>query len=188
LIVMVRTGLGRAALLLAVAASTAACNLSGSSGGGPQPTITTTHTHQTVVIVKRHQVLNVGDTAELGTPGQAAAATMTVGKPKISTKALSSYAYAPEYGYYVTFPITIVDTGQQTIVINRLDFWVDTPGLGRENNNGGHAPFSGAHTQLDTTPLSPGDRVHNYLTFDVSHPTGTFVYGPNHRLSVSWRF
>ncbi|HEX3705282.1 MAG TPA: hypothetical protein VHV76_01505 [Mycobacteriales bacterium] len=176
--------------LLAVMAMTAACSPFSSSSPKSDPTVTTTTTNRPppVVITKTTHTVKAGTTVQLGTAGQGAAELMKVGKPKLSRKAISSYAYGPEYGYYVTFPIKIFNDGKTPLLVERLDFWVDTAHMKKVNTNGGNSPESGAHTQLDTTELTTGQSVSNYLTFDVSTPHGRFVFGPGHKLSVAWSF
>jgi hypothetical protein len=107
----------------------------------------------------------------------------------VSTKALSaSYGDPPRYGSYVTFHLVIANTGRVPVEIDRLDFWVATPGRARTTTDEGNAPFSGSPHQLDTTQLAPGRSLRNDLTFDVAHPAGTLYYGTAGRRELAWTF
>lgn len=120
---------------------------------------------------------------------QRAALRLSVGLPTTSTTALSSgYGDPPRNGYYVTFPITIVNTGRVPIAVRRLDFWVATPGVPRTTTDRGNAPFSGSTRQLDSTELGPRQRLANNLTFDVAQPRGTLFYGSAGRPQLAWTF
>jgi hypothetical protein len=176
-------------LLAVVAVSVAGCN-GGSGAKGAGPTVTTTTTHKSVVVINKHtNTVKAGTTVQIGVPKRGAAALINIGKPTVSRNRLSkSYGYAPAHGYYVTFPVKILNDGVNPLLIDRLDFWVNIAGEGKINTNDGNSPYSGAKTQLDTTELTTGQPVSNYLTFDVSRPHGTFVYGPGHKTSVKWTF
>lgn len=187
-------GLG-AAGIVAVLALTAACGPAGSSAKeSPGPTVTTTTTTRTtsgpkINVITGHRVLRIGQVAQLGTAGHGAAALIKIGKPKVSRTRLSrSYGYAPAHGYYVNFPIKVYNDGTKPLLVDRLDFWVVTPGQGKVNTNQGNSPFSGASQQLDTTELEKGQGVSNFLAFDVSSTHGRFSYGPRGKVSVSWRY
>jgi hypothetical protein len=184
------TGVARRLRALGLVAALTLLAACGPSHGKADPTITTTSTRTSspVIITKTTHTVKAGTTVQIGTAGQGAAELMKIGKPKVTRKAISSYAYAPEYGYYVTFPVKIFNDGKAPLLVERLDFWVNTPRMKNVNTNGGHSPFSGAHTQLDTTELTTGQSVSNYLTFDVSDPHGKFIYGPGHKTSVAWTF
>ena len=181
----------RAVGAIAALALVAACGGGSSSGGKPvgggkghpkpKPSV--------VVITKTTHTVPIGQTVQIGTAGQGVAALMKMGKPDVSRNRLSkTYGYPPARGYYVTFPVKILNDGKSSLVIDRLDFYVVIPGHGKTNNNGGNAPYSGAKLQLDTTPLATGESVSNVLTFDVSVPHGKFVYGPGGKVSVAWKF
>jgi hypothetical protein len=181
----------RVAGLLVVCALTAACNPF-SNSSKPGPTVTTTSTHHTkttIIVVKGFRTLRIGQAAQLGTAGQAAAELIKIGKPSVSRTRLSSYADDPEHGYFITFPIKIYNDGTAPLLVNRLDVWVKVPGQGVVNNNGGAAPFSGAPRQLDTTELEGGQGVSNVMTFDVSSTHGTFFYGPGGKhAELAWKY
>ena len=183
----------RAAVAVAALSLVAACG--GSSSDGLDG-LKVKPTHSKPVVVKpgphfyqKGHPLRLGQVAQIGVGGKGAAALIKVGKPKVSRTRLSpSYGDSPVHGYFVNFPIKILNIGQRPILVNRLDFWVKTPGLGKVNTNEGAAPYSGAPEQLDTTELEKGQGVSNFLAFDVSTPHGKFVYGPGGKVSVAWRF
>jgi hypothetical protein len=170
----------------------------GSSSPQSQPTVQQTITKTaapkpTKTVVRSFQLLRVGASETLQSKSGAAMFIQASG-PSVSTNRLSkTYGYVPSHGYYVTFKIKIKDVGSTPIVIQRLDFWLKTPGLGKITTNDGTAPVSGSPRQLDTTELTPGktivSTVSNNLTFDVSHPSGTLYYGPGGKKpTVAWRF
>ena len=184
----------RAAGLLAALALVAGCGSGGSTGQPGPTTTTTTTTHTTssprIKVVTGHHVLHIGQVAQIGAAGGSAAALIKIGRPRVSRTRLSAgYGYAPAHGYYVNFPIKVYNDGKKPLLVDRLDFWVITPGLGKVNTNQGNSPFSGASRQLDTTELESGQGVSNFLAFDVSTTHGRFVYGPGgKKVSVSWRY
>ncbi|HWB65695.1 MAG TPA: hypothetical protein VG708_02550 [Mycobacteriales bacterium] len=186
----------RAVRWLAVAAGTIALTATACTHTkvtpGPTTTVTTkvTKPGPTKTRIRNYPVLAIGKGATLTASSGGAALSITAGKPSLSTTRLSSsYGYGPEHGHYVTFPLTISDTGRTLIVIERLDFYVEIQGQGKVTTDDGAAPFSGAPTQLDTTQLSPGQRLSNKkLTFDVSHTHGTLYYAPGGHRSIAWRF
>jgi hypothetical protein len=157
----------------------------------PLPGKTVTHTpgpQPTTTRIKGHPTFQAGTTTTIQ-PQQGVSMTITVGVPSTSRNRLSpSYGYAPAHGYYVTFPLVIKNSGQTPLLIERLDFYVKTPGLGKVTTNDGNAPYSGSSRQLDTTPLAPGKTLHNNLTFDVSNPKGTFYYAPGSKPTAAWKF
>ena len=182
----------RAVGLVAVLAMTAACNpFSSSPKSGPGTTVTSPSGHRTskAIVIKTYRTLRAGQVAQVGIAGHAGAALIQIGAPKVSTGPLSNdYGYAPQHGYYVNFPIKMFDDGTSSVVINRLDFYVQVPGQGKVNTNGGNSPVSGAHEQLDTTELERGQNVSNFLAFDVSSTHGTFVYAPHGKPMVAWKY
>lgn len=175
----------------------AGCGPNSSSPPG-SPVVRTTITktaspHPTKTVVRSFRLLRTGESETLQSKSGAAMFIKVAG-PSVSTTRLSStYGYPPSHGYFVTFKIKIKDVGSTPIVIQRLDFWVRTPGLGRVNTNDGTAFVSGSPSQLDTTELTPGasvvSTISNNLTFDVSHPSGTLYYGPGGKKpTVAWKF
>jgi hypothetical protein len=149
------------------------------NSAGPQPTKTR---------IKGHPTYQAGTTTTIQ-PQAGVSMTITVGVPSKSKNRLSpTYGYSPLHGYYVTFPLKIENTGQTPLLIDRLDFYVKTPGLGKITTNDGNAPYSGSPRQLDTTPLAPGLKLHNNLTFDMSKMKGTFYYAPGGKPTAAWTF
>lgn len=184
----------RAGALVAMLALVAACG-GGSSGGSPvgkskpKPSKTVASNPGPHFPTKGHRILHLGQVAQIGQGGKGAAMLIKISKPKVSRSRLSStYGDNPVHGYFVNFPIKILNIGQKPLLVDRLDFWVRTPGLGKVNTNQGAAPFSGASDQLDTTELEKGQGIKNFLAFDVSTPHGKFIYGPGGKISVGWRF
>jgi hypothetical protein len=183
----------RAGCVVALLVLTAACgggSSDGTSGVKPKPTKPKSTPVQTGPhFPQKGHPLKLGQVAQLGVGGKGAAALIKVGKPKVSRSRLSSsYGDNPIHGYFVNFPIKILNIGKRPLLVDRLDFYVKTPGLGKVDTNQGAAPYSGAREQLDTTELEPSKAVSNFLAFDVSTPHGKFVYGPGGKTSVVWRF
>jgi hypothetical protein len=183
--------------ILAFAAATAVglggCAF-GSGSDTPGPVVTTTvtrHAHPKPqrTVIRDYRTYQAGQTGVLSSPSQHAALQIAVGPPSVSQTRLSkTYGYSPRNGNYVTFRLTISNTGQVPIEIQRLDFWLTTPGVKKTTTDDGNSPFSGSGSQLDTTELTPGQDVTNDLTFDVAHPTGTLFYGPGGRKQLAWTF
>jgi hypothetical protein len=110
-------------------------------------------------------------------------------RPSVSTQRLSSsYGYAPARGYYVTFLVTLVNTGKHSVTIGPGDFFVRVSRQGKVTTLMGNAPYSGASAQLDTTQLDPGQRLRGPLTFDVRVPHGTLAFAPDGSPAVSWTY
>ncbi len=177
---------------LAVAALSSGCKTGVTTTPGPTTTTFITHTpgpQPTQTLVKGYPRYQAGRTATIAVPSQGASLTIKAGVPSVSRTRLSSgYGYPPAHGYYVTFPLVINNTGHASLLIERLDFYVKTPGLGKVTTNDGNAPYSGSPQQLDSTLLAPGKKLSNNLTFDVSNPSGTFYYAPGGKPSIAWRF
>jgi hypothetical protein len=109
--------------------------------------------------------------------------------PRVSRTSLSSsYGYRPARGYYVTFRLTVVNTGRRTISLTPRDFVVRIPGRGRVTSYDGNAPYSGASAQLDATELDAGQRLTGPLTFDVSRQHGRLAFAPDGSPAVVWTF
>lgn len=109
--------------------------------------------------------------------------------PSVSRSSLSrSYGYAPARGYYVTFTITVVNTGSRPVDVGPANFHLRVPREGTVTSYDGNAPYSGAPRQLDTTELEPGDTVRAPLTFDVRRPHGALSYLPDATPAITWRF
>jgi hypothetical protein len=140
-------------------------------------------------IVRAYRTYRAGQTGVVQARAQHASLRVTVSRPSVSTNRLSSsYGYPPARGRYVTFRVTLVNTGAVAVDIRRLDFAVRTPGLPRTTTDDGNSPYSGSGSQLDTTELSPGQRVSNDLTFDVRTASGTLRYSPGGKTALAWTF
>lgn len=145
----------------------------------PQPTRT---------VIREFRTYRTGQTATLAAQ-QGVSLRITVGKPSTSTTRLSSsYGYAPQHGHYVTFPITITNTGNKSIAVGPSIFVVQIAGQGVVTSYDGNSPYSGASRQLDTTELEPGDHVSAPLTFDVVRTHGRFDFRPVHATAAAWTF
>ena len=142
----------------------------------------------TITVLKSARTMAAGATA----PFQAQAGVslrFTASRPSVSrTRLSSSYGYAPARGYYVTFNLTIVNTGTQTVQIGPSNFVAKIPGEGRVTSYDGNAPYSGASAQLDTTAIDPGQTVRAPITFDVRRPHGTLSFVPDRSAALIWRF
>jgi len=176
----------------------AAIGLSGCAVGGgsttPGRVLVTTVTRSATpnpqrTVVRKYPTLRAGEAGVISSPAQHASLRMAVGPPRVSQTRLSpTYGYPPRYGHYVTFRLTITNTGKAAIEIQRLDFWVRTPGAKMTTTDDGNSPYSGSGSQLDTTELTAGQHVSNDLTFDVAHPSGTLYYGPRGHKELAWTF
>jgi hypothetical protein len=114
---------------------------------------------------------------------------LTASRPRLSRTRLSStYGHAPAHGYYVTFTLTIRNTGSQPVALGPLNFFVRVPGQGDVTSYMGNAPYSGASSQLDNTEIESGQTVQAPLTFDVRRPHGVLAFAPDSSPAVSWRF
>jgi archaellin len=114
---------------------------------------------------------------------------LTASKPRVSRTRLSaSYGYGPARGYYVTFTITVVNTGQQPVSLGPANFVLRVPGEGTVTSYQGNAPYSGASSQLDNTEVDPGQSLRAPMSFDVRHVHGQLEYRPDRSAAVIWRF
>lgn len=114
---------------------------------------------------------------------------LRAGVPLTSRSSLSSsYGYPPSHGYYITFRLTIANTGSKPVQLGPGNFAVVVPGQGRVTSYDGNAPYSGAHAQLDTTQIDPGDVVHAPLSFDVRAVHGRLLFVPDNSAAIVWRY
>ena len=149
------------------------------ASASPRPTVTTT--------LGAHALAAGGSTDFTAQAG--VSLRLTASAPRVSTSRLSrSYGYAPAHGYYVTFTLTIVNTGSRPVDLGPPNFHVRIPREGVVTAYDGNAPYSGAPTQLDSTELAPGERLRAPLTFDVRRPHGVLEYLPDRSAAVTWRF
>jgi hypothetical protein len=147
--------------------------------GPPQPTHTVLHAFHRYA---------AGQTADV--QAQAGVSLrVTVSRPSASTTSLSSsHGLAPQHGYYVTFHLTVVNTGSQPVELSPRDFLVRMPRQGTVTSYDGNSPYSGASRQLDTTELEPGNRDRAPLTFDVRSRHGRIDYRPGGTTVAVWTF
>jgi hypothetical protein len=141
-----------------------------------------------------HTVIRKFRTYRAGQPGtlqaQAGIALrLTVSRPTVSrTRLSSSYGYPPKHGYYLTFRVAVVNTGSKPVQVRPTDFGVRIAHQGLVTSYDGNSPYSGAHRQLDTTEVAPGERLHAPLTFDVRTTHGRFDYRPDGSTALAWVF
>ncbi len=140
-------------------------------------------------VIRGAPVYRVGKRADLNAQAGVALA-LTADRPSISrTRLSSSYGYGPANGLYVTFRMTVANTGRRTITLSPRDFYVRlSDGGHRVSTYDGNAPYSGASRQLDETLLEPGDRVRAPLTFDVDGRHGRLAYAPDGSAAIIWTF
>ena len=141
-----------------------------------------------MTVVRAGRVVRAGTTV----PFQAQAGVtlkIRASRPSLSRQRLSSsYGYAPARGYYVTFLVTLANTGRRPVDIGPGDFFVQVSWQGKVTTLMGNAPYSGASAQLDTTQLDAGQTVSGPLTFDVRSPHGTLAFAPDGSPAVSWTY
>lgn len=182
-------GVAAGALTLAVLATACAGSSTGESPAGDDPsgTARTTPAPDRTVI-RGAPVYPAGQRAELSAQA-GVSLVLTAAEPTVSKTALSSsYGYGPANGVYVTFRLTITNTGRRTIAISPRDFYVRVGDGGRVTTYDGNAPYSGAPRQLDQTLLEAGDRMRAPLTFDVDGRHGRLAYAPDDSAAIIWTF
>jgi hypothetical protein len=177
-----------------VAVGLTGCHLATKTRVVNEPTIVTTVTSTASpkpikTIFRDYRTYRAGQTGQLGSRSQKSSLLIRAGKPSTSTTRLSSgYGLDPQNGHYVTFPLTIRNAGRVPVLIQRLDFYVKTPGVPDTTTDEGNSPVSGSPQQLDTTELAPGQQVSNNLTFDLAHTSGILFYAPHGERALAWRF
>jgi hypothetical protein len=108
---------------------------------------------------------------------------------KVSRTSLSAtYGYPPSHGFYVTFRLTVANTGSKPVQIGPGNFVVVVPGEGRVTSYDGNGPYSGAHAQLDNTEVAAGEVLRAPISFDVRSPHGRLLFVPDASAAVVWRF
>lgn len=142
----------------------------------------------TITIVRSARTLAAGQAATV-TAQQGVSLRVQASRPSVSRVRLSSsYGYPPAHGYYVTFTVTVVNTGTLPVDIGPANFRARIAGQGSVTTDDGNAPYSGAPEQLDTTQVDPGQTLRGPVTFDVRRPHGTLSYLPDRSAAVEWRF
>lgn len=149
-----------------------------SSQPSPRPTVT----------LPPQTNFTVGQTATVTDAATGAVLQITVGPPKVATGAISSYAYGPQEGLYLSFPVTVRNSGSVPVLVHVLDFVVDEPGLPGRTVYDGNSPFSGAPQQLDNTVLAPGQQVSGILTYDEPRRHGRLRWVTGGVTACSWSF
>jgi hypothetical protein len=139
-------------------------------------------------VIHRFRAVRAGQPAVI--QAQAGVALrLTVSRPTVSrTRLSSSYGYPPQHGYYVTFRVTVANTGRLPVQVGPADFVVRVGHDRAVTTYDGNAPYSGASRQLDTTQVAPGERVSGPLTFDVAAVHGRIAYVPDRSAAAAWTF
>lgn len=152
------------------------------------PVIETTSPQPARTVIHEFRTYRAGQTATLAAQ-RGVSLRLGVGKPSTSTTRLSSsYGYAPQHGHYVTFLISVTNTGSESIEISPRNFVVEIHGQGVVTSYDGNSPYSGASRQLDTTELEPGEHVSAPLTFDVRQTHGRLDFRPGRATAAAWTF
>ena len=142
----------------------------------------------TKTIIRSGQIVRAGATVPFRAQA-GVALSLRASRPSLSRQRLSSsYGYAPAHGYYVTFVLTLVNTGTSSVDIGPGDFYVRVSRQGKVTTLMGNAPYSGASAQLDSTQLDAGQTISAPLTFDVIGPHGTLAFAPDGSPAVSWTY
>lgn len=178
-----------AGLAVAVLLGAGGCRIRHSAQA--QPTVSPTLSASpapTITKLRSQQVVAMGAAVELHAQDGISLRLRASGPSVSRTRLSSSYGHGPARGYYVTFAITVVNTGSQPVDIGPSNFHLRIPGEGTVTSYDGNAPYSGASRQLDATELEPGDTVRAPLTFDVARPHGALLYLPDATPAVTWRF
>lgn len=166
----------------------AGCRAQQAAGPSAQGTTNPPSPRPTITVTRAAHSLLAGATTDF-TAQAGVSLRLTASRPQVSRTRLSStYGYGPARGYYVTFALTIVNTGTQPVDLGPPNFHVRVTGEGVVTAYDGNAPYSGASRQLDNTELAAGESVRAPLTFDVRRPHGVLMYLPDRSAAVTWRF
>jgi hypothetical protein len=185
---------GAGTAIAVLVAALAGC--AGSSAPAPRVTPSSQHPRSTptsdpptTVVRKTHRV-QIGTAVEFAAQ-QGVSVRITAAKPTVSTTRLSpNYGYPPANGYYVTFRMTILNTGSRPVILGPHNFYVDIPQQGKVTTYDGSAAYSGSPHQLDTTEVDIGQRLSAPLTFDVRSTHGRLVFAPHDAATpaIIWSF
>jgi Domain of unknown function (DUF4352) len=176
-------------VVVAVVVAATACH----SSAAPPSTAPTPVVHRptpapTITVVRSGVVVAAGRTATFRAQA-GVGLTLRASRPSVSRQRLSSsYGYAPAHGYYVTFTVTLTNTGSRAIDVGPTDFFVRVTGEGKVTTLMGNAPYSGASAQLDATQVDAGQRLSGPLTFDVRRPHGSLSFAPDGSPAVTWTY
>jgi hypothetical protein len=113
---------------------------------------------------------------------------VVVGAPTSSTAAYSSYAAAPQYGYYLMFPVSVVSTGVASVLLDPPQQFSIDAGAGVENTYSGNAKYSGSSSVLEPVPLDPGQGATGPIIFDVPRLHGTLALRVSGVPGCRWTF
>jgi hypothetical protein len=185
-----RWGAAAAAAAAVVAVCASGCQVRERVHAAAQPASTRpiASPRPTITVLKSQQVVAAGATVDFRAQA-GVSLRLRASQPRVSrTRLSSSYGSGPARGYYVTFAITIVNTGSRSVDLGPANFHVRLPGEGVVTSYDGNAPYSGASQQLDTTQVDPGETVRAPLTFDVRRPHGSLLFLPDSSPAVTWRF
>lgn len=182
-------GTRRFASIATVAALVSGCTThSHGPRTAPAPTVTVVKPAPTVTVIRSGRVVRAG-TAVPFRAQAGVALSLRASVPRLSRQRLSSsYGYAPSRGYYVTFQLTLKNSGTSAVDIGPGDFFVSVTRQGKVTTLMGNAPYSGASAQLDATQLDAGQTISGPLTFDVRSPHGTLAFAPDGSPAVSWTY
>src|SRR5690349_18220725 len=102
----------------------------GTGAAAPTGSATAPSPRPTITVTKSAHVLAAGETTDFNAQA-GVSLRLTASKPQASRGRLSrSYGHPPARGYYVTFTLTIVNTGSQPVDLGPPNFHVRIPGEG----------------------------------------------------------
>jgi hypothetical protein len=164
---------------------------SGAARLSSQRLVSAPRPHTTVAPATTHPsgapVCRLGHPAKLsGSDG--VALRVVVDPPTSSTAPYSSYAAAPQYGYYLMFPVSVVSTGAASVLLNPPQQFSIDAGAGVENTYSGNAKYSGSSSVLEPVPLGPGQSATGPIIFDVPRVHGTLALAVSGVPGCRWTF
>ena len=178
----------RAALAVAAVLAVGGCTVHRTAAPRQTPSTGAPSPRPTITVTRSSRSLLAGEGTDF-TAQAGVSLRLTASRPQVSRTRLSpSYGYPPAHGYYVTFTLTIVNTGSEAVDLGPSNFHVRIPGEGVVTAYDGNAAYSGASAQLDSTELAQGERLRSPLTFDVRRPHGRLDYLPDRTAAVTWQF
>ena len=124
--------------------------------------------------------LQLGVPASISQNG-AAAATVVISDPIVSSQPVDQYSDGPQNGYFVAVRVRASAVSGLTdgFDINPLDFYA-LSGRAHFDEGDGNA-YEGPHNaaELNATTLNAGEAASGWLLFDLPRPHGKIVYAPN---------